>query len=395
MELVDLSEGYAGEKSFRPSFGCGAVPLSFVLMASWWTRTIPPLTPDENRRIIYSVLTDNQKARFEREKELDFSLSVKNLSRFRVNVHSQRGTVAMAIRAIPFEIRTIEELRLPPVVKDICTKSRGLVLVTGPTGSGKSTSLAAMVDLVNRTRQCHIITIEDPIEYLHEHKLALVEQRELESDTHSFSSALKYAMRQDPDVILVGEMRDLETIQSAITAAETGHLVFATLHTNDASQTVDRMIDVFPPHQQQQIRIQLASVLEAVFSQQLLPLTTGKGRIAAIEILIGTPAIQGTYPRGQNTTDPAHDGGGPEIWHADLDPFACSNSTPSASSAMRWPSAALPTVKTSRVWSNKLRRRGQCQTSGHDAARGESDGIHAGEAFPQAFQSFGKSRGRH
>ncbi len=298
MELVDLLRVMLDKKASDLHLAVGRPPVVRI-DGELVDTNYPPLTPDENRRIIYSVLTDNQKARFEREKELDFSLSVKGLSRFRVNVHSQRGTVAMAIRAIPFEIRTIEELRLPVVVKDICTKSRGLVLVTGPTGSGKSTSLAAMIDLINRTRQCHIITIEDPIEYLHEHKLALVEQRELESDTHSFSSALKYAMRQDPDVILVGEMRDLETIQSAITAAETGHLVFATLHTNDASQTVDRMIDVFPPHQQQQIRIQLAAVLEAVFSQQLLPLTTGKGRIAAIEVLIGTPAIQALIREGK------------------------------------------------------------------------------------------------
>lgn len=298
MELIDLLRVMLEKGSSDLHLAVGRPPVLRVdgeLIDS----SYPPLGPEECRRLIYSVLTDTQKARFERDKELDFSLSVKNLSRFRVNVHSQRGTVAMAIRAIPYEIRTIEELRLPPVVKDICTKNRGLVLVTGPTGSGKSTSLAAMIDLINRTRQCHIITIEDPIEYLHDHKLALVEQRELEADTHSFSSALKYAMRQDPDVILVGEMRDLETIQSAITAAETGHLVFATLHTNDAAQTVDRMIDVFPPHQQQQIRIQLSAVLEAVLSQQLLPMATGKGRMAAIEVLIGTPAIQALIREGK------------------------------------------------------------------------------------------------
>ncbi|MBE7488120.1 MAG: Twitching mobility protein [bacterium] len=298
MELVDLLRIMLDRKASDLHLAVGRPPVIRV-DGELVDTNYPQLSPEEVRRLVYSILTDTQKARFEREKELDFSLSVKNLSRFRVNVHSQRGTVAMAIRAIPFEIRSVEELRLPAVTRDICTKTHGLALVTGPTGSGKSTSLAAMIDLINRTRQCHIITIEDPIEYLHEHKLALVEQRELESDTHSFSSALKYAMRQDPDVILVGEMRDLETIQSAITAAETGHLVFATLHTNDASQTVDRMIDVFPPHQQQQIRIQLAAVLEAVFSQHLLPLTTGKGRVAAIEVLIGTPAIQALIREGK------------------------------------------------------------------------------------------------
>jgi len=298
MELVDLLRIMLDRKASDLHLAVGRPPVIRV-DGELVDTNYPQLSPEEVRRLVYSILTDTQKARFEREKELDFSLSVKNLSRFRVNVHSQRGTVAMAIRAIPFEIRSVEELRLPTVTRDICTKTHGLALVTGPTGSGKSTSLAAMIDLINRTRQCHIITIEDPIEYLHEHKLALVEQRELESDTHSFSSALKYAMRQDPDVILVGEMRDLETIQSAITAAETGHLVFATLHTNDASQTVDRMIDVFPPHQQQQIRIQLAAVLEAVFSQHLLPLTTGKGRVAAIEVLIGTPAIQALIREGK------------------------------------------------------------------------------------------------
>ncbi|MCA9410104.1 MAG: type IV pilus twitching motility protein PilT [Candidatus Omnitrophica bacterium] len=298
MELVDLLKGMLAQGASDLHLAVGRPP-TLRVDGDLVDTDYPPLNPEEARRLVYSVLTDGQKARFERDKELDFSLAVTNLSRFRVNVHSQRGTVAMAVRAIPYEIRTIEELRLPSVVKDLCTKPRGLIVVTGPTGSGKSTSLAAMVDLINRTRKCHIITIEDPIEYIHEHRLALVEQRELESDTHSFASALKYAMRQDPDVILVGEMRDLETIQSAITAAETGHLVLATLHTNDASQTVDRMIDVFPPHQQQQIRIQLAAVLEAVIAQQLLPTSTGKGRVAAIEILIGTPAINALIREGK------------------------------------------------------------------------------------------------
>jgi twitching motility protein PilT len=298
MELIDLLRVMLEKGASDLHLAVGRPPVVRV-DGELVDTNYPSLNSEEARRLIYSVLTDTQKARFEREKELDFSLSVKNLSRFRVNVHSQRGSVAMAVRAIPYEIKSLEELRLPAICKDICTKNRGLVLVTGPTGSGKSTSLAAMVDVINRTRQVHLITIEDPIEYLHDHKLALVEQRELESDTHSFASALKYAMRQDPDVILVGEMRDLETIQAAITAAETGHLVFATLHTNDAAQTVDRMIDVFPPHQQQQIRVQLAAVIEAVLSQMLLPTAMGKGRVACIEVLIGTPAIQALIREGK------------------------------------------------------------------------------------------------
>jgi twitching motility protein PilT len=290
VELVDLLKNMLDKGASDLHLAAGRPPV-LRIDGDLQDTNYPTLNAQDTRRIVYGILTDTQKARFERDKELDFSLSVTNLSRFRVNVHSQRGSVAVAIRAIPFEIRSIEELRLPSVVKEICSKPNGLVLVTGPTGSGKSTSLAGMVDLINRTKPCHIITIEDPIEYLHDHKTALIEQRELEADTHSFSSALKFAMRQDPDVILVGEMRDLETIQSAITAAETGHLVFATLHTNDASQTVDRMIDVFPPHQQQQIRVQLAATLQAVLSQTLLPMATGKGRVAAIEVLIGTPAV--------------------------------------------------------------------------------------------------------
>lgn len=298
MELVDLLKHMLEKRASDLHIAVGRPPVIRVDGELVDTND-PKLSPDDCRRLVYSVLTDTQKARFERDKELDFSLSVRNLSRFRVNVHSQRNTVAMAVRAIPFEIKSIEELRLPQICKDICTLPNGLVLVTGPTGSGKSTTLAAMMDLINRTRRCHIITIEDPIEYIHPHKQALVEQRELEQDTNSFSAALKYAMRQDPDVILVGEMRDLETIQSAITAAETGHLVFATLHTNDASQTVDRMVDVFPAHQQMQIRVQLASVLEAVLSQTLLPISTGQGRVAAIEVLIGTTAIQALIREGK------------------------------------------------------------------------------------------------
>lgn len=260
----------------------------------------PPLTPAETRRMIYGVLTDLQKQKFEEHKELDFSLSISNLSRFRVNVHFQRGTVAAAFRAITSTIRTFEELNLPVrVCERMARRPSGLVLCTGPTGSGKSTTLAAMVDLINSERECHIITVEDPIEYLHNHKKALVEQREVNEDTFSFSNALKYSLRQDPDVIMVGEMRDLETISAAITAAETGHLVFSTLHTVDVAQTIDRIVDVFPPHQQEQIRTQLAGVIEGILCQTLLPVATGRGRIIAVEILMGTDAVRSLIREGK------------------------------------------------------------------------------------------------
>ena len=226
-------------------------------------------------------------------------MSIAGLARFRVNLHYQRGAVSSAIRSIPHEVKTVQDLGLPPIVLELSKKPRGLILVTGPTGSGKSTTLAAMIDYVNRERACHIITVEDPIEYLHRHRKSVIEQREVEADTKSFASALKYVLRQDPDVILVGEMRDLETIQAAITAAETGHLVLATLHTPDAPQTVDRIIDVFPPYQQQQIRIQLSSCLEAILAQQLLPKISGQGRVCAIEVLIGTPAVQSLIREGK------------------------------------------------------------------------------------------------
>jgi twitching motility protein PilT len=249
------------------------------------------LTPDESKRLIYSVLRDDQKQKFETEKELDFSLSLHEFGRFRVNVHYQRGTVAAAFRTIPSRIPTLEELRLPDVIPSILDHTSGLILVTGPTGSGKSTSLAAMIDYVNDRRTDHIITVEDPIEYLHKHKQCMIEQREIAADTDSFVKALKYVLRQDPDVILIGEMRDLETISAALTAAETGHLVLATLHTIDTSQTIDRVVDVFPPHQQQQIRTQLANALLAVFCQRLLPMASGSGRVAAVEVMVSTSAI--------------------------------------------------------------------------------------------------------
>ncbi len=250
------------------------------------------LSPKDTLQLAYSVLTENQKKRFEMEDELDFSFGIQNLARFRGNVYRQRGCVAMAIRQIPFKILTFEDLRLPPVVKTLSERPRGLVLVTGPTGSGKSTTLAAMLDKINKERRGHILTIEDPIEFIHRHQGCMVNQREVGADTQSFSRALKYAMRQDPDVILVGELRDLETIQAALTISETGHLCLATLHTNSCAETINRIIDVFPAHQQPQVRAQLAFTLEGVVTQQLLPKARGRGRSMAAEIMVCTPAIR-------------------------------------------------------------------------------------------------------
>jgi twitching motility protein PilT len=250
------------------------------------------LTPKDTLQLAYSILTEAQKKRFETEDELDFSFGVQNLSRFRGNVYKQRGCVAMAIRQIPYEIVSVEKLGLPPVLNQLSERPRGLILVTGPTGSGKSTTLAAMVDKINRERKSHIITIEDPIEFIHRHNECMVNQREIGADTKSFAAALKYALRQDPDIILVGEMRDLETIGAALTIAETGHLVLATLHTNSAAESINRMIDAFPSHQQGQIRAQLAFVLEGVITQTLLPRAKRRGRVAAVEVMICTPAIR-------------------------------------------------------------------------------------------------------
>jgi twitching motility protein PilT len=252
----------------------------------------PPLTPVETKSLCYSILTDAQKHKFEENNELDLSFGVKGLSRFRGNVFMQRGAVAGAFRTIPFEIRTFQELGLPEIVNDLVKRPRGLILVTGPTGSGKSTTLAAMVDRINSERYDHIITIEDPIEYLHGHKKCLINQREVNADTSSFKAALRYVLRQDPDVVLIGEMRDLETIEAALTVSETGHLTLATLHTNSAVQTINRIIDVFPPHQQEQIRVQLSFVLEGILSQQLIARKSGRGRALAIELLVPNPAIR-------------------------------------------------------------------------------------------------------
>ena len=250
------------------------------------------MTPKDTLQLAYSVLTESQKKRFELEDELDFSFGIQNLARFRGNVFKQRGCVAMVLRMIPFSIRTFDELGLPPIMAKLSERPRGLILVTGPTGSGKSTTLAAVIDKINKERKGHIITVEDPIEFIHRHQSCIVNQREIGTDTKSFATALKYALREDPDVILVGEMRDLETIAAALTIAETGHLVLATLHTNSAAESINRMIDVFPHNQQSQIRAQLAFVLEGVITQTLLQRNRGKGRVMASEIMVATPAIR-------------------------------------------------------------------------------------------------------
>ena len=259
----------------------------------------PELNGSEIRRMVYAILTQKQREKFEAEHELDTSHSIPGRGRFRVNVFLQRDSVGAVMRSIPYEIVPLETLGLPPAVAQFAQLPRGLVLVTGPTGSGKSTTLASLVDIINTTKPCHIMTVEDPIEFLHTHKMAVVNQREVGEDTHSFAQALKHVLRQDPDVILVGEMRDLETIHTAITAAETGHLVFGTLHTQDAPQSVDRIIDVFPAHQQQQVRVQLASALQGVVTQQLIPTADGKGRACAAEVLVATPAVRNLIREGK------------------------------------------------------------------------------------------------
>ena len=253
---------------------------------------MPPLSPPETKQLCYSVLTDAQKHKFEETNELDLSFGVRGLSRFRANVFLQRGAVAGAFRSIPYKIKTFDELGLPKVIVDLTKKPRGLILVTGPTGSGKSTTLATIIDKINTERQEHIVTIEDPIEYLHPHKSCVVNQREVGADTSSFKNALKYILRQDPDVVLLGEMRDLETIEAALTVAETGHLAFATLHTNSCVQTINRVVDVFPVYQQPQVRAQLSFVLEGVLSQTLLPRANGPGRALALEVMVPNPAIR-------------------------------------------------------------------------------------------------------
>src|SRR5450756_593858 len=257
------------------------------------------LTAADTKKLVYAIMRQEQRDALEQRWEFDFAHAIPGKARYRANVYYQRGSVGAAFRLIPAELGSFAELGLPLILEDLARKPRGFVLVTGPTGSGKSTTLASVVDYINTHQSLHIITVEDPIEYLHRHKRCMIDQREVGADTKSFSSALKYALRQDPDVILVGEMRDLETTQAALTAAETGHLVFATLHTQDAAQTIDRIIDVFPPYQQQQVRIQLAGTLQGILSQQLLPTIDGEGRVVATEVLIATPAIRNLIREGK------------------------------------------------------------------------------------------------
>jgi len=259
----------------------------------------PVLTPGETREVVYSILNDDQRKRFEMHKQLDFAYAIPGVARFRVNCFFQRGAVSAAFRHIPQEIKSMQELQLPPILEEFTRKPRGFVLVTGPTGSGKTTTLAAMLDKINREREEHILTIEDPIEFLHPHHKCIVNQREIGADADDFALALKAALRQDPDVILVGEMRDLETMSTALTAAETGHLVFATLHTQSTAQTIDRIIDVFPAGQQAQVRMQLSIALQGVITQQLLPTADGAGRVCACEVLVPTPAIRNLIREGK------------------------------------------------------------------------------------------------
>ena len=298
LTLRDLLEQMVTKKASDLHLTAG-VPPEFRVDGAIHPGDSEPLTPDTTAQLVYSMLSDEQRKRFETTKELDLSFGIKGLSRFRANVYLQRGCISTAIRQIPFEIRAFETLGLPPIVKDFCMRQKGLVLVCGPTGSGKSTTLAAMVDLINHSRQGHIVTIEDPIEYVHHHKKCIVNQREVGSDTASFASALKYVLRQDPDVVLVGEMRDLETIETALKIADTAHLVFATLHTNSSYEAVSRIVDVFPPEQQRQVQVQIAFSLVGVLTQQLIPKSHGPGRAMCTEVLVVTPAIRAVIREGK------------------------------------------------------------------------------------------------
>ena len=299
IDFADLLMEVVGRRASDLHLSAGAPPTIRVRGRLSALEGYDTLTPTDTREIVYSILSGDQRQRLETHWQLDFAYSIPGHARFRVNAYYQRGAVGAAFRLIPFDLTSIDALGLPPAVHDFTRRPRGFVLVTGPTGSGKSTSLAAMIDEINSTREEHIMTIEDPIEFLHAHKKCLVNQRELGSDAQSFADALKAALRQDPDVILVGEMRDLETISTALTAAETGHLVFATLHTQDTAQTIDRMIDVFPPSQQGQVRVQLSVALQGIMTQQLLPTADGAGRVAACEVLVPTPAVRNLIREGK------------------------------------------------------------------------------------------------
>jgi twitching motility protein PilT len=299
IDFADLLMEVVNRRASDLHLSAGAPPTIRVRGRLSSLEGYPTLDSTDTREIVYSILSGDQRQRLETNWQLDFAYSIPGHARFRVNAYYQRGAVGAAFRLIPFELSSIDALGLPPAVHDFTRKPRGFVLVTGPTGSGKSTSLAAMIDEINSTREEHILTIEDPIEFLHAHKKCLVNQRELGSDAQSFAEALKAALRQDPDVILVGEMRDLETISTALTAAETGHLVFATLHTQDTAQTIDRIIDVFPPSQQGQVRVQLSVALQGIVTQQLLPTADGSGRVAACEVLVPNPAVRNLIREGK------------------------------------------------------------------------------------------------
>jgi twitching motility protein PilT len=299
IDFADLLMEVVHRKASDLHLSSGAHPTVRVRGKLTPLEDYPKLSPTDTREIVYSILSGDQRQRLETDWQLDFAYSIPGHARFRVNAYYQRGAIGAAFRLIPFSLTSIDDLGLPAAVHEFTRKPRGFVLVTGPTGSGKSTSLAAMIDSINSSREEHIMTIEDPIEFLHGHKKCIVNQRELGSDAQSFSAALTAALRQDPDVILVGEMRDLDTISTALTAAETGHLVFATLHTQDAAQTIDRIIDVFPSHQQGQVRVQLSVALEGIMTQQLLPNADGSGRVAACEVLVPNPAIRNLIREGK------------------------------------------------------------------------------------------------
>ena len=311
--IDDLLERMVARSASDLHLTVGAEPTVRVMGQLERMEEFGRLSPEDTQRLLYRMMSTEQQKHLEIKRQLDMSHSIPGLARFRVNIYFQRESLGAAFRMIPTELKTLEQLGVPKALEELANKPRGLVLVTGPTGSGKSTTLAAMIDLINRTRQDHIMTIEDPIEFLHRHKKCVVNQREVGQDTHSFQNALKHVLRQDPDVILVGELRDLETISVALTAAETGHLVFATLHTQSAPQTIDRVIDVFPPHQQGQVRAQLASTLQGVVTQTLVKHASGVGRVVATEVMVTTPAVANLIREGKTYQIPSAMQAGKEL----------------------------------------------------------------------------------